>query len=109
MPIRRLLTISGPRSVFGDFAIVAFLVAQALDGIFSYVGLVQYGSHIEANPLISSVIPVLGQGGALATAKIVAATFGIVLHMRGVHRAVAALTLLYLAAAIVPWAALLLG
>ncbi len=107
--MRRLLAVSGPRSLFGDLVIVAFLVAQALDGVFSYVGLVQFGPHIEANPLISSAIPVLGQGAALASAKAIAATFGIVLHLRGVHRAVAALTVLYIGAAIVPWAALLLG
>ncbi len=94
-------------SVFGDVVIIVFLVSQALDGILTYLGLKQFGPGIEANPLISSALPVLGQGFAVAAAKLVAAGFGIALHLRGVHRAIAALSALYLAAAVVPWVLLL--
>ena len=49
----------------------------------------------------------VGGGAALLGAKLLAASLGILLHLTGVHRIVAALTVLYLAAAVVPWTALL--
>ncbi len=98
---------SARRSVFGDTIIIVFLVLQALDGIFTYLGLAQFGRSAEGNPLIASVIPVFGQGMAVASAKVFAATLGGSLHLTGVHRVVAALTAFYLLAAVVPWAALL--
>lgn len=85
-----------------------FLLSQALDGIFTYLGLQQFGPGAEANPLIVSVIPVLGQGLAVASAKLFAASLGMILHLRGVHRAVAVLTALYVTLAVVPWTLLLL-
>jgi hypothetical protein len=102
-----LRTLPARRSLFGDMVIVVFLVLQALDGILTYLGLRQYGALVEGNPLISGVIPVLGQGMAVAAAKLFAASLGAILHVTGVHRAIALLTALYLAAAILPWAALL--
>ncbi len=105
--MRLLPSASSARSLFGDVVIVAFLTAQALDGVLTYLGLKQYGPGIEANPLISWAVPVLGQAAAVAGAKCVAAGFGIVLHVRGVHRAVALLTVLYFGAAVVPWTVLL--
>ncbi len=98
---------SPQRTLFGDIVIIAFLMSQALDGVLTYVGLKQFGPNIEANPLLSLVLPVLGQAATVASAKLLAAGFGIVLHMRGVHRTVAALALLYFAAAVLPWATLL--
>ncbi len=107
MSMRALLGVHAPRTLFGDTVIVLFLLSQALDGIFTYLGLQQFGLSAEANPLIVSVIPVLGQGMAVAAAKVFAATLGVVLHLRGVHRAVAVLTLLYVGLAVVPWAVML--
>lgn len=95
-------------SLFGDAAIVVFLLLQAVDGVFTYLGLKQLGAGAEANPLIVSVIPILGQGPAVASAKLFAATLGVVLHLRGVHLAVAVLSGFYVAVAVVPWALLLL-
>jgi Domain of unknown function (DUF5658) len=97
---RRMMT-------FGNWAILVFLIAQGLDGIFTYVGLVIYGPGIEANPLLSWLMASVGQGPALAGAKLTAAGLGIVLHLVAVHRAVALLALLYMAAAILPWTHLL--
>jgi hypothetical protein len=92
---------------FGDAAIIAFLLSQLADGALTYVGVKTYGTWIEVNPLVGSLMVFLGQGAALATAKIVAAFLGIVLHLRQVHGAVAVLTGLYLMMAIVPWTTLL--
>ncbi len=93
-------------SAFGNIAILAFLIVQALDGGLTYLG-VRLGVAHEANPLLDWMMRSLGQGPALAGAKMLAGSCGIALHLTAGHRAVAALTGLYLAAAIVPWAALL--
>lgn len=95
-------------SGFGDLAVIAFLLVQALDGVLTYVGLVTLGSHMEGNPVIASLMVAFGMGPGLAGAKLVAGTLGIALHLTGVHRLVAVLTAIYLAAAILPWTALLL-
>jgi hypothetical protein len=92
---------------FGNWAIILFLVAQALDGVFTYVGLTVYGPSIEANPLLGWLMHAFGPGPALAGAKLTAAGLGIVLHLVAVHRAVALLTVLYAGAAILPWTHLL--
>jgi len=92
---------------FGNWAIVCFLITQALDGVFTYVGLTIYGPEIEANPLLAWLMNAFGAGPALAGAKITAAGLGIILHLVAVHRAVALLTLLYISAAVLPWTHLL--
>ena len=92
---------------FGDAVILAFFVAQALDGVLTYIGVATMGRQIEANPLLHWLMGAAGHGPALAIAKFSAAGFGMVLHLTRVHRAVALLTLLYFSAAIVPWMAVL--
>ena len=98
---------SPQRSFFGDCALLAFLLAQACDGVFTYVGFATFGPGIEGNPLIASLMTSVGGGPAVLGVKVVAGFFGIVLHLTGVHRVVAALTCLYIAAAVVPWATVL--
>jgi len=95
------------RDVFGDIALLIFLVAQASDGVLTYVGVSTYGLRIEANPLIGWLMSLIGQGAALATAKAAAVVFGIALHLSAVHRAVAILAAFYLAVAVFPWVAIL--
>lgn len=98
---------TGRRDLFGDIALLAFLITQACDGVFTYVGVSSYGLHMEANPLISWLMGSMGEGAALTTAKVVAGLFGIALHLSSVHKAVAALAGLYLAVAVLPWIAIL--
>jgi hypothetical protein len=95
------------RVLAGDIIIIGFLVTQVLDGTLTYLGVLNFGRHIEANPLLAWLMACLGDGPALAAAKIIAIGFGAFLHLTAVHRAVAALTALYLAFAIVPWTRLL--
>ena len=95
------------RSRFGDAVLFLFLLAQASDGVLTYVGVTVYGAHMEGNPLISWLMTMMGQGPALATAKLTAGGFGIALHLSAVHKAVALLTGFYLVAAVVPWIAIL--
>lgn len=94
--------------VYGNLLVIGFMLVQCLDGALTYVGIATYGPSIEANPLVSSAIAFAGPGPGLAAAKLLAASCGIVLHLLRVHGLVAALTLFYVAVAIVPWAGLLL-
>src|SRR3954447_13195896 len=96
-------------SRFGDFVVVGFLIVQALDGVLTYLGVSIWGPRVEANPLISAAVAAVGPAVALASAKLVAAGFGIVLHLQRIHVLVAALTTLYVALAILPWTALFLS
>jgi hypothetical protein len=95
------------RNLFGDLALVAFLVVQASDGVLTYIGVSSYGLHAEANPLIGWLMASMGEGAALATAKVAAGFFGIALHLSAVHKAVAVLAAFYLAVAVLPWVAIL--
>ena len=95
------------RSLFGDAALLLFLLAQMADGVLTYVGVSVYGLHMEGNPLIGWMMSTMGHGPALATAKITAGFFGIALHLSAVHKAVAMLTAFYLAVAVFPWVAVL--
>jgi uncharacterized membrane protein len=96
------------RSRFGDAVIVLFLLAQAADGVMTYVGVTTMGVHVEANPLLASLMVMFGQGAAVAGAKVVAAGLGISLHLVGVHRILAILTGIYMVGAVLPWMGLLM-
>lgn len=93
--------------MFGDAVLVAFLLAQACDGVLTYVGVSTYGLRIEGNPLLGWLMSSVGQGVALTAAKTTAGIFGIALHLTAVHRIVALLTAFYVAAAVVPWIGIL--
>jgi hypothetical protein len=96
-----------PRSLFGDVVIVVFLASQALDGILTYLGIVEFGPTIEANPVVAALMGSIGHGAALTTVKVLAASLGIALHLGRVHRVLAILTIFYLLGSVVPWTALL--
>jgi Domain of unknown function (DUF5658) len=95
------------RSLFGDLVLVAFLLAQAFDGVLTYVGVSTYGVRMEGNPLLGWLMATMGQGAALTAAKTTAGAFGIALHLTSVHRVVALLTAFYVAAAVLPWIGIL--
>src|SRR5262245_39907970 len=96
------------RSRFGDIAVITFLIVQGLDGVFTYLGVSIWGPGVEANPLLKSAVSMAGLGVGLAGTKLVAVVLGMGLHLYRVHNAVALLTAIYLAAAIIPWAAVFL-
>jgi Domain of unknown function (DUF5658) len=98
----------GTRSArFGDAVVIAFLIAQACDGVFTYIGVATYGTRVEGNPLLGWLMGALGNAAGVAAAKAAAGSFGIALHLIAVHRIVAVLAAFYMAAAVVPWIALL--
>ena len=49
----------------------------------------------------------VGDGAALTGAKLLAGFCGVVLHLQAVHTVVAALAVVYISAAVVPWMSLL--
>jgi hypothetical protein len=98
-----------PNHAFGDIAVIGFVIVQALDGALTYLGLHTWGASVEANPLVSSAVSVAGVGGGLLVTKLLAVMLGMLLHLKGVHRAVAFLTIFYVAAAIVPWSLMFLA
>jgi hypothetical protein len=95
-------------SRFGDVVVLLFLVAQCLDGGFTYLGISQWGPGVEGNPLISTAVSYAGLGPGLAGAKLFAISLGIALHVGRVHNALALLTAIYIVGAIVPWTAMFL-
>jgi len=95
------------RSRFGDVALVVFLIAQACDGVLTYVGVSTFGPAIEGNPIVGWLMAGLGCGAGVTTAKLIAGLFGVLLHLSDVHKAVAALAGFYLIVAVVPWIAVL--
>ena len=100
--LARLLELSRS-TTFGNVVIIMFFVCQALDGAFTYIGILTWGPSIEGNPLLAWLMAAVGPGTALASAKLTAAGFGMILHLAAVHRAVAILTAIYVSAALVPW------
>jgi len=92
---------------FGNLVVIAFLVAQASDGVLTYVGVSVYGLGMEGNPILGWMMGTLGHGVALTAAKGVAGGFGIMLHLGSVHRVVAALAAFYFVVAVLPWITIL--
>ena len=91
---------------FGNFVIVLFLVAQLLDGIFTYLGVAAFGLS-EGNPIIAYYMKHHGVGPSVTVAKVLAVACSMVLHLLGMHRTLALLTLMYLSLAVLPWTYLL--
>ena len=92
---------------FGNVTVVAFLIAQACDGVFTYMGVAIYGMHIEGNPLLAWLMSAIGCGAGVTAAKAAAGAIGIALHLVAVHRVLAGLAAFYLVVAIVPWVGIL--
>lgn len=83
--------------------LLLFIVAQAWDGVFTYTAVSAHGLAAEANVILSTWMAMVGPATALLVAKTGAALAGVLLYALGVHRALAALTLLYAVAAVGPW------
>jgi hypothetical protein len=96
------------RDLYGNVAVIGFLLVQCLDGMMTYWGIAIWGPEIEANPLITSAVALAGPGAGLTGAKLFAVSCGIVLHLLRVHGVIVLLTAFYLVAAVAPWAVLLL-
>lgn len=91
---------------FGNLVIIFFLLTQVLDGALTYVGVSAVGLT-EGNPLIAHFMDRHGAGPSLTAAKALAVACSVALHLLGLHRTLAVLTLFYLAVAVLPWTYLL--
>ena len=56
-------------SGFGNVVWVAFVSAQAADGVLTYLGLHTFGAGSEGNPIVAWYMAALGTGQALLGAK----------------------------------------
>ncbi len=83
--------------------LLLFLVAQLFDGLFTYVAVSAVGIHAEGNIFLAGWMDLVGPGPTLLAAKLVAATAGIFVYYRGMHRLLAGLTALYGLVAIGSW------
>lgn len=83
--------------------LLLFLVAQLFDGVFTYVAVSAVGTQAEGNWILAAWMNLVGPGPTLFTAKLVAATAGVFVYYRGMHRLLAGLTALYGLVAIGPW------
>lgn len=90
---------------FGNVVIVVFLIAQVLDAVLTYLGL-SIGIS-EGNPLVAYSFHHAGVGPGLTIAKLIAVACSMSLHLLGLHRILAMLTVMYLSLAILPWTYLL--
>ena len=83
--------------------LLLFLVAQLFDGLFTYVAVSAVGTQAEGNMILAAWMNLVGPGPTLLAAKLVAASAGVFVYYRGMHRLLATLTALYGLVAIGPW------
>jgi hypothetical protein len=86
-----------------QLVLAIFLIAQAYDGLFTYIAVQGYGVVAEGNMLLATWIDLVGAGPAIFGAKLLAASCGVLLYYLGVRRALLGLTILYAVGAIAPW------
>ena len=82
---------------------VIFLLAQALDGILTYIGVSRLGIEIEANILLATWMHVIGAPATLLGAKLMACGCGYILYRTAWHRPLAITAGLCVGVAVVPW------
>lgn len=98
----------GGRKDFGYAVLVLFLLTQATDGVLTCIGVGTHGFHAEANPLAAKLMATFGLLPTVTGLKLVTSSIGFALHALGVHRVLALVAGVYLIAAVLPWAGLLL-
>src|SRR5687768_5583295 len=80
-----------------------FVLLQLADGVLTYAAVARFGAGAEGNPILATWIVITGAAPALIGAKVIACVCGAALYVAGVHHVLAALSALYLCAAVVPW------
>lgn len=83
--------------------LLLFLVAQAYDGLFTYVAVRALGPEVEGNVILATWMMLVGPFPTLVVAKGIAAAAGALVYWRGLHGVLAGMTLLYGCLAIGPW------
>lgn len=83
-------------------------IFQALDGLFTSIGVSRYGVEVEGNPLLRHLMEEFGAIEALTIVKLVAIGIVVILtflarKVTWIKGAMGAITCIYLLAAIIPW------
>jgi hypothetical protein len=89
--------------VLSRVMLLLFLAAQAFDGLFTYTAVHAYGLDAEGNIVIATWMALVGPAAALFGAKTLASACGVLLYIRGMHRTLSVLTMVYMVGAIGPW------
>jgi hypothetical protein len=89
------------------WALALFVAVQCADAIQTFSGMTQFGTAVEANPILAFYATAFGASTALIAAKAVAIVGGATLHVLAQHVILAALTVACVFAAIIPWALVL--
>mgnify|MGYP001574540913 CR=1 FL=1 len=113
--IRRWLLCGSKTPTFGDFAFLAFVLAQYLDGLLTYFGVTR-GIAAEDNSLAFQTMSVVGVGATVMLFKLASVGLGVLFYPLGnrlgnhhiVPVVLASLTVVVIIRAVAPWAYLFL-
>lgn len=105
--VRRVRSLAPSGVQVGELILLAFVTVQLCDGLLTYLGVQIFGLPIEANPIVHWYIRTLGAASGLLFTKLLAVGCAVILHRTARHRTLAALTIVYVACAVVPWVTLL--
>lgn len=83
-------------SLFGKIIIGAFVLANVLDGVLTYFGVMRWGLEAEANPIIAGVISLMGVVVGLTVVKLVAVELGTLFYWNGFHNLLVILTIYFM-------------
>jgi len=100
MPTRLAVLDATSREVV---AVAVFAAVQIADGVVTVAGVRRFGVAMESNPLLALSMATVGAGVTLSAAKALAVLLGTLLYRHHCHRTLAALTVFYLFAAVLPW------
>ena len=100
------LTLPGSKSR-AIWTLALFVAVQCADAIQTISGMHQFGTAVEANPILAFYASLFGASTALIGAKSVAIIGGATLHVFSQHFILTALTVACVYGAIVPWAMVL--
>jgi hypothetical protein len=85
-------------------AFALFVAVQFADAALTASGVSRFGTAMEANPLVAAYINLCGLVPGLCAAKALALSAGTILHLSAQYFALVLLTVLFVFAALLPWA-----
>jgi hypothetical protein len=94
---------SHPLMRLSRLVFLLFLVAQAADGICTYVAVTALGPGVERNFVLAIWMALVGPAPTLVVAKGVAVAAGVLVYRHGLHAVLAGLTAMYAVMAVGPW------
>jgi hypothetical protein len=104
-PLREILLRPLPGSqTHAILAFALFAAVQLTDASLTAAGVSRFGVSIEGNPLVAFYIDACGLMTGLCATKALAIAAGAVLHTCAKYLALVLLTVIFVFAAIVPWA-----